>query len=82
MDAMGCQRYIAARIMEKEADCLLSVKGNQGAWKKMPNELFASQTVGQTGIHTFADGFVKMQGGSLTFRRDVAKMLHPPPGDA
>ncbi|GHT37631.1 ISAs1 family transposase [Bacteroidia bacterium] len=30
IDAMGCQRDTAARIMEKEADYLLAVKGNQG----------------------------------------------------
>jgi predicted transposase YbfD/YdcC len=30
IDAMGCQRDIAAKIIEKEADYLLSVKGNQG----------------------------------------------------
>jgi len=29
MDAMGCQRAIAAKIIEKKADYLLSVKGNQ-----------------------------------------------------
>ena len=30
IDAMGCQRDIAAKIIEKEADYLLAVKGNQG----------------------------------------------------
>jgi len=30
IDAMGCQREIAAQIIEKEADYLLAVKGNQG----------------------------------------------------
>jgi predicted transposase YbfD/YdcC len=29
-DAMGCQKAIAARIKEKEADYLLALKGNQG----------------------------------------------------
>jgi predicted transposase YbfD/YdcC len=31
IDAMGCQRDIAAQIIEKEADYLLAVKGNQGS---------------------------------------------------
>jgi predicted transposase YbfD/YdcC len=31
IDAMGCQRDIAARIIEKGADYLLAVKGNQGS---------------------------------------------------
>jgi predicted transposase YbfD/YdcC len=30
IDAMGCQREIAAQIIAKEADYLLAVKGNQG----------------------------------------------------
>jgi predicted transposase YbfD/YdcC len=30
IDAMGCQRDIAARIIDKGADYLLAVKGNQG----------------------------------------------------
>jgi predicted transposase YbfD/YdcC len=30
IDAMGCQREIAAKIMEKEADYVLSVTANQG----------------------------------------------------
>jgi predicted transposase YbfD/YdcC len=30
IDAMGCQRDIAAQIIEKEADYLLAVKSNQG----------------------------------------------------
>lgn len=30
IDAMGCQREVAAKIVEKEADYLLAVKGNQG----------------------------------------------------
>ena len=30
IDAMGCQRDIAAKIIEKEADYILAVKGNQG----------------------------------------------------
>ena len=30
IDAMGCQREIAAKIIEKEADTMLALKGNQG----------------------------------------------------
>jgi predicted transposase YbfD/YdcC len=30
IDAMGCQREIAKKIIEKEADYILAVKGNQG----------------------------------------------------
>jgi predicted transposase YbfD/YdcC len=31
IDAMGCQKDIAARIVEQEADYVLALKGNQGA---------------------------------------------------
>ncbi len=30
IDAMGCQREIAAKIMDKKADYILALKGNQG----------------------------------------------------
>ena len=30
IDAMGCQRDIAEKILEKEVDYLLGLKGNQG----------------------------------------------------
>ncbi|NVC42504.1 transposase [Vibrio vulnificus] len=30
IDAMGCQKKIAQKILEKNADYLLVVKGNQG----------------------------------------------------
>jgi len=30
IDAMGCQRKIAQKIIDISADCLLAVKGNQG----------------------------------------------------
>lgn len=30
IDAMGCQKKIAQKILDKEADYLLAVKGNQG----------------------------------------------------
>jgi len=30
IDAMGCQRSIAAKIIEKKADCVLTVKDNRG----------------------------------------------------
>jgi predicted transposase YbfD/YdcC len=30
IDAMGCQKEIASKIIEKEADYILALKGNQG----------------------------------------------------
>lgn len=34
IDAMGCQKEIAKKIVEKEADYILAVKGNQGCLEK------------------------------------------------
>jgi predicted transposase YbfD/YdcC len=47
IDAMGCQREIAQRILEKKADYLLALKGNQGGLRE-DVELFVAEqrTVG------------------------------------
>jgi predicted transposase YbfD/YdcC len=42
IDAMGCQRDIAAKIVTKKADYLLSLKGNQGTLRE-DVELFATE---------------------------------------
>ena len=40
IDEMGCQKYIAKTIREREADYLLSVKGNQGKSEAAFGKLF------------------------------------------
>lgn len=42
IDAMGCQRQIAAKIIDKKADYVLALKGNQGALRE-DVELFANE---------------------------------------
>jgi predicted transposase YbfD/YdcC len=42
IDAMGCQRDIAAKIIAKQADYVLALKGNQGALRK-DTELFMKE---------------------------------------
>jgi predicted transposase YbfD/YdcC len=42
IDAMGCQRAIAAKIVEKKADYVLALKGNQGTLRE-DVELFAAE---------------------------------------
>src|SRR5277367_5534751 len=42
IDAMGCQRAIAQKIMDKKADYILSLKGNQGALRA-DVELFTTE---------------------------------------
>lgn len=43
IDAMGCQKDIAAKIVEKEGDYLLAVKGNQPALLQAIEEAFVSE---------------------------------------
>jgi predicted transposase YbfD/YdcC len=38
IDAMGCQKTIASKILEKEADYLLSVKDNQPILREIAEE--------------------------------------------
>jgi len=40
IDAMGCQRDIAKRIIEKKADYVLAVKGNQGLLAEQVRDSF------------------------------------------
>lgn len=42
IDAMGCQREIAAQILNKKADYVLALKGNQGTLRK-DVEVFAAE---------------------------------------
>jgi predicted transposase YbfD/YdcC len=43
IDAMGCQREIAAKIIEKEADYVLALKGNQGTLRQDVELFFTEQ---------------------------------------
>src|SRR6266852_7531628 len=42
LDAMGCQRHIAKKIVDKKADYVLSLKGNQGTLRE-DVEIFAAE---------------------------------------
>ena len=43
IDAMGCQREIAERIIDKKADYVLALKGNQGSLHKNVELFFQDQ---------------------------------------
>jgi predicted transposase YbfD/YdcC len=43
IDAMGCQREIAAKIVEKKADYILALKGNQGSLREDVDVFVAEQ---------------------------------------
>ncbi len=40
IDAMGCQKKIAQKILDKNDDYLLAVKGNQGRLEQAFNDYF------------------------------------------
>jgi predicted transposase YbfD/YdcC len=42
IDAMGCQRHIAEKIVNKKADYVLALKGNQGSLRE-DVEVFAAE---------------------------------------
>jgi predicted transposase YbfD/YdcC len=44
IDAMGCQREIARKIVDKKADYILALKGNQGSLRE-DAELFADEQI-------------------------------------
>ena len=43
IDAMGCQKEIASKIIDKEADYVLALKGNQGTLREDVELFFAEQ---------------------------------------
>lgn len=45
IDAMGCQRDICKKIVEKNADYVISLKGNQGTLRKDIEEYFSDETL-------------------------------------
>jgi predicted transposase YbfD/YdcC len=47
IDAMGCQRDIARKIIEKKADYVLALKGNQGSLRDDVELLYREQTAKQ-----------------------------------
>jgi predicted transposase YbfD/YdcC len=70
IDAMGCQREIAARIIKQEADYVLSLKGNQGVLHAEVAEYFAwaEDTTSKTRSMTTARRWRKITGA---LKRDV-----------
>jgi predicted transposase YbfD/YdcC len=52
LDAMGCQREIAERIIDKGADYILAVKGNQGFLQDDIKEAFAQDESASETVQT------------------------------
>ncbi len=70
IDAMGCQREIARKIVGKKADYILALKGNQGALRENV-ELFANEqkTTGFTDTTVSVDETIDGDDGRIETRR-------------
>ena len=55
IDAMGCQREIAKKIIEKEADYILMAKDNQAELKEQIEKVFRNQSSEMTDIQEDCD---------------------------
>lgn len=55
IDAMGCQKDIAQKIIEKEADYILAVKNNQSELKEQIEKVFSIQSVEKHDVMTDLD---------------------------
>ena len=64
IDAMGCQKEIARGILERRADYLLAVKGNQGQLYQDVRDLFEGEDgLGLNGVpHDYATTLNKGHG--------------------
>ena len=72
LDAMGCQRAIAAQIVAQEADYVLGLKGNQGTLHEDVALLFDEQQGGLAGHQVTVHHSCEKDHGRLETRRVVA----------
>lgn len=81
MDAMGCQKEVAAGIVEKKADYVLSLKGNQGALHEDVRLFFDDPEVSETCLlsSTLDAGHGRIEERSCRATDDIAwlRERHP-----
>jgi len=79
MDAMGCQTKIAEQIVERNADYLLSLKGNQGGLHEDVVTLFESDLAPDISHVEYDGGHGRIETRHVQFSTDVAwlKERHP-----
>jgi predicted transposase YbfD/YdcC len=81
IDAMGTQKAIAAKVVEKEADYLLALKGNQTTLHKEVEASFRDATLAKTClVHKTKDtghGRIEERECLVTDRIDALKARHP-----
>jgi predicted transposase YbfD/YdcC len=82
IDAMGCQREIARKILDKKADYILALKGNQGSLRE-DVELFVSEQRGngfkdaEISRHETVDGdHGRIETRTVTVIHDAAWLNH------
>jgi len=86
IDAMGCQREIAAKIMDKKADYILALKGNQGMLRADVEVLGAEQKANgfadtTISLHEMVDGdHGRIETRTTTVIHDVVWERHDWPG--
>lgn len=88
IDAMGCQREIAKKIVDKQADYVLGLKGNQGTLRDDVELLFAEQAardfadLGVTRHQTVEKSHGRIETRSVTATHDIdwLKKAHRWPG--
>ncbi len=71
IDAMGCQRNIAEKIIDKKADYIMGLKGNQGTAHKEVGEFFTNARANNflDVPHTFDETVDGSEHGRLEVRR-------------
>jgi predicted transposase YbfD/YdcC len=88
LDAMGCQRAVAQKIMDKKADYILALKGNQGSLREDAAVFIAEQqavdfkdaTISRA--QTVDGGHGRIETRNITVVHDIGwlKERHPWPG--
>lgn len=75
IDAMGCQKNIAATIVAKNADYVLALKGNQGSLRT-DVETFAAEQMANGFAHVTATQHVETDGDHGRIDRRKTTVLH------
>jgi predicted transposase YbfD/YdcC len=82
IDAMGCQREIARKIIDKKADYILALKGNQGSLREDVDLFVAEQQANgfkdtEISSHRTVDGdHGRIETREITVIHDVAWLKH------
>jgi len=75
IDAMGCQRAIARKILDKKADYVLALKGNQGALRE-DVELFAAEQKAASFKHTATSRHETVDGDHGRIETRTTTVIH------